>query len=97
MAYDKAIQMFIFEGNPNGRIMCELSNWNGIVNIISRNEINKFSERKESNYTGILSASLFVFLVQGCFHNGSLVAGEVIILLLLSLILVSEKLKCRSL
>lgn len=53
MAYDKAIQMFIFEGNPNGRIMCELSNWNGIVYKISRNEINRFSERKESNYTGI--------------------------------------------
>lgn len=51
----------------------------------------------KSNYTGILSASLFVFLVQGFFHNGSLVEGEVIILLLLSLILVSEKLKCRSL
>ncbi|MBO4896955.1 MAG: GIY-YIG nuclease family protein [Clostridia bacterium] len=53
MAYDKTIQMFIFEGNPNGRIMCELSNWNGIVYKISRNEINKFSERKESGYTGI--------------------------------------------
>lgn len=23
--------MFIFDGNPNGRIMCELSNWNGRV------------------------------------------------------------------
>ena len=29
MAFSKTIQMYIFEGNPNGRIMCELSNWNG--------------------------------------------------------------------
>lgn len=29
MSYNKTIQMYIFDGNPNGRIMCELSNWNG--------------------------------------------------------------------
>ena len=53
MNFNKTIQMYIFEGNPNGRIMCELSNWNGIVYKISRNELSKFSERKEANYTGI--------------------------------------------
>ena len=31
--------MFIFDGNPNGRIMCELSNWNGRVYKISRNDL----------------------------------------------------------
>lgn len=35
--FDKTIQMCIFGGNPNGRIMCELSNWNGRVYKISRN------------------------------------------------------------
>lgn len=36
MAFSKTIQMYIFDGNPNGRIMCELSNWNGRVYKISR-------------------------------------------------------------
>lgn len=26
MAFSKTIQMYIFDDNPNGRIMCELSN-----------------------------------------------------------------------
>ena len=42
MAFSKTIQMYIFDGNPNGRIMCELSNWNGRVYKISRNELGTF-------------------------------------------------------
>jgi len=53
MAFDKTIQMYIFEGNPNGRIMCELSNWNGRVYKVSRNELTAFSARKDAEYTGI--------------------------------------------
>lgn len=51
--FNKTIQMFIFEGNPNGRIMCELSNWNGRVYKVARNEIGLFSNRKDANNTGI--------------------------------------------
>ena len=51
--FDKTIQMFIFEGNPNGRIMCELSNWNGRVYKIARNELGIFSNRSDANNTGI--------------------------------------------
>ena len=51
--FDKTIQIFIFNGNPNGRIMCELSNWNGRVYKISRNELTEFSKRDDSDYTGI--------------------------------------------
>ena len=51
--FDKTIQMYIFDGNPNGRIMCELSNWNGRVYKIARNELNLFSNRKDANNTGI--------------------------------------------
>lgn len=51
--FDKTIQMYIFDGNPNGRIMCELSNWNGRVYKISRNEIAEFSKRLDSQYTGV--------------------------------------------
>ena len=53
MAFSKTIQMFIFDGNPNGRIMCELSNWNGRVYKISRNEISEFSQRNDSDNTGV--------------------------------------------
>ena len=51
--FDKTIQMYIFNGNPNGRIMCELSNWNGRVYKISRNELTEFSKREDSDYTGV--------------------------------------------
>lgn len=53
MPFSKTIQMFIFDGNPNGRIMCELSNWNGRVYKISRNELMEFSQREDSENTGI--------------------------------------------
>lgn len=53
MNYDKTIQMLIFNGNPNGTIMCELSNWNGRVYKIARNELNVFSGRDDSENTGI--------------------------------------------
>lgn len=53
MAFSKTIQMYIFNGNPNGRIMCELSNWNGRVYKISRNELGAFSERPDSENTGV--------------------------------------------
>lgn len=53
MPFSKTIQMFIFDGNPNGRIMCELSNWNGRVYKISRNELSEFSQRTDSENTGV--------------------------------------------
>lgn len=53
MAFSKTIQMYIFDGNPNGRIMCELSNWNGRVYKISRNDLSAFSQRPDAENTGI--------------------------------------------
>lgn len=53
MIFDKTINMFIFGGNPNGRIMCELSNWNGRVYKISRNELSMFAERNDCQNTGL--------------------------------------------
>lgn len=51
--FDKTIQMYIFEGNPNGRIMCELSNWNGRVYKISRSDISEFAQREDADNTGV--------------------------------------------
>lgn len=53
MRFSKTIQMYIFDGNPNGRIMCELSNWNGRVYKISRNELTEFAKRDDSENTGV--------------------------------------------
>lgn len=53
MAFNKTIQMCIFDGNPNGRIMCELSNWNGRVYKISRNDLSEFTNRPDCDYTGV--------------------------------------------
>lgn len=53
MPFSKTIQMFIFDSNSNGRIMCELSNWNGRVYKISRNELPEFSQRSDSENTGV--------------------------------------------
>lgn len=53
MVFDKTIQMYIFEGNANGRIMCELSNWNGRAYKISRTEITRFAERNDAENTGV--------------------------------------------
>ena len=53
MTFNKTIQMCIFDGNPNGRIMCELSNWNGRVYKISRNDLGEFANRPDCEYTGV--------------------------------------------
>ena len=53
MTFNKTIQMCIFDGNPNGRIMCELSNWNGRVYKISRNDLSEFANRPDCDYTGV--------------------------------------------
>ncbi len=53
MDFDKTISLLIFGGNPNGRMMCELSNWNGRVYKISRNEIQLFSDRNDAQHTGV--------------------------------------------
>ena len=51
--FTKTIQMLIFDGDPNGRIMCELSNWNGRVYKIARNDLAKFEERNDAQNTGV--------------------------------------------
>ena len=53
MTFNKTIQMCIFDGDPNGRIMCELSNWNGRVYKISRKDLSEFANRPDCEYTGV--------------------------------------------
>lgn len=53
MAFDKTIQTYIFDGDPNGRMMCELSNWNGRVYKVARIELAEFKKRKDAEHTGV--------------------------------------------
>lgn len=52
-SYDKTVQMKIFNSNPNGRIMCELSNWDGRVYKIARNELKVCRDREDLENTGV--------------------------------------------
>ena len=47
----KNIRIFLIEGTPNQRLYCELSNWNGRVYRIPRNEIKKSEDRSDLQYT----------------------------------------------
>ena len=51
--HNKSVNLLMFEGNPNGMVMCELSNWTGRLYRISRTKLVEFSNRSDSNYTGI--------------------------------------------
>ena len=53
MPFSETIQIKIFDGNPNGLIMCDLSNSNCRAYKVSRNEIQRFSEREDAENTGV--------------------------------------------
>ena len=55
--------MFLIDGDPNGRIMCELSNWSGKAYKIPRNLVKKSEDRDDLNNTG-------VYLLFGKDENG---------------------------
>ena len=47
------MNFLIFDGNPNGLIMGELSNWNGRVYKIARNALTSFAHRPDCQHTGV--------------------------------------------
>lgn len=51
--YGKTIRLFLVNGDPNGRVVCELSNWTGIGYRIPRTLIRETPERKELHNSGI--------------------------------------------
>lgn len=53
MRYDKTMNFLIFDGNPNGLMMGELSNWNGRVYKISRSALSRFAHRSDCQNTGV--------------------------------------------
>ncbi|QDK79177.1 GIY-YIG nuclease family protein [Spirosoma sp. KCTC 42546] len=53
MKFGKTIKIFLIDGDPNGRMSCELSNWTGKAYKIPRVRIKDCSDRSELSKTGI--------------------------------------------
>ncbi|WP_455036977.1 GIY-YIG nuclease family protein [Leptotrichia massiliensis] len=49
----KSINVFLMDGDSNGRIKCTLSNWTGVAFKIPRIELEKCKDRKELKQSGI--------------------------------------------
>lgn len=53
MKFGKTIKIFLIDGEPNGRMTCELSNWTGKAYKIPRIKIKECTDRSDLNSTGI--------------------------------------------
>ena len=53
MIFGKRIQLFLVDGTPNGRWICELSNWTGIAYKLPRNMIKESEKRSELASPGV--------------------------------------------
>src|SRR6478736_947226 len=53
MKFGKTIKIFLIDGDSNGRMSCELSNWTGKAYKIPRIKIKECSDRDDLNGTGI--------------------------------------------
>lgn len=53
MKFGKTIKIFLIDGDPNGRMTCELSNWTGKAYKIPRIKIKNCNDRPDLNSTGI--------------------------------------------
>ncbi len=53
MKFGKTIKIFLIDGDPNGRMSCELSNWTGKAYKIPRIKIKECTDRDDLIYTGV--------------------------------------------
>lgn len=53
MAFGKTIKIFLIDGDPNGRMSCELSNWTGKAYKIPRIKVKDCVDRSDLVSTGI--------------------------------------------
>jgi hypothetical protein len=53
MKFGKTIKIFLLDGDPNGRLACELSNWTGKAYKIPRNKIKDSVDREDLANTGV--------------------------------------------
>lgn len=53
MKFGKTIKLFLIDGDPSGRLTCELSNWTGLAYRIPRTEVKRCKDRSNLNSTGV--------------------------------------------
>ena len=53
MAFGKRIQLFLVDGTPNGRWICELSNWTGLAYKLPRSMVRESEKRSELASPGV--------------------------------------------
>ena len=53
MKFGKTIKIFLIDGDPNGRMSCELSNWSGKAYKIPRIKVKDCTDRDELASTGV--------------------------------------------
>lgn len=53
MPFAKKITLFLMDGSPEGRISCELSNWNGMVYRLPKSSIRSCADRPELDNPGV--------------------------------------------
>lgn len=53
LAYGKSIKLFLMDADPEGRMICELSNWTGKAYRIPRRKVGECSSREELNATAV--------------------------------------------
>ena len=53
MARGKSINLFLMDGDADGRVKCTLANWTGVVYKIPRTDLDKCKERKDLKQSGV--------------------------------------------
>lgn len=71
MSFKKTIKIFLVDGDPNGRLSCELSNWSGKAYKIPRTNVKDCSDRSDLQNTGV-----YLLFGKGDFKNPAVYIGE---------------------
>jgi hypothetical protein len=53
MTRGKNINLFLIDGNPDGRIKCSIANWTGVIYKIPRIKIKESKDRKDLSQSGV--------------------------------------------
>lgn len=70
--FGKTISLFLIEGDPNKRLVCELSNWNGKAYKIPRIDVKRCGDRKDLAACGVY----FLFGKSDSDEKGIVYIGE---------------------
>lgn len=72
MTRGKSINLFLMDGDPNGRIKCTLANWTGVAYKIPRTELERSRDREDLKQSGVY----FLFGVSDETGKGVVYVGQ---------------------